>query len=414
MKRCIYITIGIILTLFLFGCKETTLLHPYGENDGIAPAPVTDIEVRNFAGGALLRYKLPKDLDLAYVRAFYKDTKGNDAAVTASAYVDSMRIEGFGDTNEYRVEIRAFDKFQNASEPVFVDIKPETPPVQKVFESLTYTVDFGGFVVDFVNEDKAKVGIYVTRKDTLSNTQEFYDVYFTEKASGSYSVRGLPDDENEFCLYVKDKWENMSEVKSFTATPMREDELDKAKFSEVNGTLVPGDVTKEQFYDGNSYLDHLWNGQAGNWDYCNTLLSLPFPHLFTIDLGVVAKISRMKIWQRDGSETRWKHAMWKEFSIYGCKELPDRNIAQFDPLAGWDLLGEFESIKPSGLPLGQENDEDIALIAEGEEFQMLRSAPPIRYFKIVVYSAHSPMQSSGMSEISIWGQVEDDDPDNLK
>lgn len=412
MKRFILLISAIVL---MSGCKETTLLHPYGKNDGVAPGPVSNVSVRNFSGGATLKYTLPSDLDLAYVKAKYTDSHGISREILASAYVDSLVIKGLGEARDYDVELLSCDKFENASAPVPVVISPTTPPIQLVFESLEYTLDFGGFRIDFENTETADVGIYITQKNTKTNEQEYYDSYFTSKSQGTYSVRGLPSVENEFGIYVQDKWDNKTEMLVFSGKPLYEEELDKKKFSTVDWRLVPGDITDKDIYNGDSYVHKLWDGVISYLNYFNTVLDIPFPHRFTVDLGQAAKLSRLKIWQRDHKDVVWKHAMWKRFRVYGCTELPAWQTQPEDnPMNGWQLLGEFESVKPSGSPLGVETDEDLQLVKDGEEFVFDISNPSVRYIRFEILQAHSNIRSSGMSEIGLWGQVETEEENNDK
>ena len=407
----------IALCIFLLsGCKETTLLRPYGENDGVAPGAVTNVSVRNFSGGATLIYDLPSDIDLSYVKAVYRNSRDEVCEAMASAYLDSLVLQGFGEEREYEVRLCCYDRFQNASDPVYVTINPTTPPVQLVRKSLTWATDFGGFLIEFENTEKADIGIYIVQKNTATGEMEYYDSYFTEKAEGSYTVRGLPDEENDFGIYIQDKWNNKSDTLLFTTTPYYEEELDKDLWQRVQPEYVPGDITNDELYDpGNSQIEKLWDGEINTWNYFNTLLDLEFPHRFTIDLGVDVLLSRIRIWQRDGSDVAWKHAMWKKFNIWGCSELPDQAGQADNPMQGWTLLGEFESVKPSGSPLGVETDEDMQLIRDGEEFSFNPSNPKIRYIRFEILQAHSSMRSSGMSEISLWGQLdagEDAENDN--
>ncbi|MGN1233674.1 MAG: DUF5000 domain-containing lipoprotein [Candidatus Cryptobacteroides sp.] len=399
MKHNITI-ISILAVALLSGCSEVDLLHPYGTDDGKAPAPVTEVTVTNKPGAAVIRYKLPSDMDLSYVKAEFIGTDGSKREARASSYVDSLLIEGFGDTRDYAVELRAYDKFENASSPVKVTVTPLTPPVQSVFESLEWAVDFGGFMVSFENATKANIGIYVTRRDTLSGEMEYYDVYYTEKSEGVYAVRGLPDDENDFGLYVQDHWGNKSEVLEFTTTPWREDLLNKKLFTPVNPGLVNGDLRSDQY---DSQMSNVWDGVIGNWNYIHTRWPIEFPHRFTFDLGVEAKMSRLKTWQRPADDVRWQHGAWRIFKVYGCTELP---AITANPLDGWKLIGTFTSVKPSGLPQGQVSDEDIQLLNEGEEFLFDRNAEPIRYIRFEILGVHSEMKLSCMSELTLWGQVE--------
>ena len=392
--------ISILAAAVLSGCSEVDLLHPYGTDDGKAPSPVSEVTVTNKPGAAVIRYKLPADMDLSYVKAEFMGTDGSKREARASSYVDSLLIEGFGDTKDYPVEIRAYDKFENASSPVTVTVTPLTPPIQSVFESLEWSVDFGGFMVSFENATKANIGIYVTRRDTLSGEMEYYDVYYTEKAGGVYAVRGLPDDENDFGLYVQDHWGNRSQVLEFTTTPWREDLLDKKLFTAVNPGMVNGDLALNQYH---TQMSNAWDGVIDNWNYFHTKWPLELPHRFTFDLGVVAKMSRLKTWQRSGEDVRWQHGAWRIFNVYGCTELP---AITSDPLDGWKLIGSFTSVKPSGLPQGQVSDEDIQLLTEGEEFIFDRNAEPIRYIRFEILGVHSEMKLSCMSELTLWGQIE--------
>lgn len=403
MKYTRIIALVLPFAMALAGCSDVDLLHPYGSDDGKAPAPVSDVRVVSKPGAVVLKYALPADADLSYVKAEYIGTDGTAKSAKASAYVDSLLIEGFGDTREYNIEVRAYDKFENASSPVKVAATPLTPPIVSVFESLQWNVDFGGFEISFENATKSNVGIYVTRRDPESGEMEYYDVYYTEKPNGTYAVRGLPDTENDFGLYVQDHWGNKSEVLSFTTTPWPEEMLDKTGFSWVNPGLVDGDLPQNQFHRAPD--NGFWDGTIAAFNYVHTIWPLDFPHRFTVDLGAVAKLSRIKTWQRPAEDTRWKHGAWRIFNVYGCTELPSDYTE--GPLSGWKLIGSFVSVKPSGLPEGQENDEDLQLLADGEEFKFDRDAEAVRYIRFEVLAVHSGMKLSCMSEMTLWGDVQE-------
>lgn len=388
----LYICIVSAATL-LTGCKEDDNLKPYGDNDGAAPAAVSNIRVRNYPGGAVIRYDLPGDADLAYVKAEFFSTDQQKREVRASQYVDSLVVEGFGDTREYDILLYAYDHFENRSEGVSVKVQPLTPPVHTIFESLRYTVDFGGFLIEYENPTKSDIAIYVVQHDAASGDFDYYDAYYTRTASGTYPVRGLPDKENEFGIYVRDRYNNYSQTLYFTATPYREDVLDKKLFQLVK---YPGDTSWAE-YSGNPI--NMWDGQVNEHVYAHTGYPVDFPHCITIDLGVDVRLSRMHEWQR----SRWEHGSWKRFEVYGCAELPAPS--DDDLFAGWTLLGDFESIKPSGLPLYQNSDEDLERYAEGEDFAFMRDIPLVRYVRIAVTMSWSGMLCSTVSEISFWGDI---------
>lgn len=400
MKRMHRSALFLVAALLCAGCAEEDLLKPYGPDDGTAPAGVANPRVRNFPGGATIRYDLPDDADLAGVRALFTATDGRRREVRASQYVDSLVIEGFGDTRAYTVDLYTVDRFENRSEAVPVEVQPLTPPVFTIFESLRYTVDFGGFLVEYENPTRSDIAIYVVQRDSVTGGFEYYDAYYTRTASGTYAVRGLPDIENEFGVYVRDRWNNYSETRYFTAKPYREQMLDKTLFQLVK---YPGDTSWAE-YNGNPV--NMWDGEVNEHVYAHTGYPVDFPHCITIDLGVDARLSRMHEWQR----SRWEHGSWRDFKVYGCAELPE--ASDDDLFAGWTLLGDFRSVKPSGLPLYELSDEDLERYAEGEDFAFDRDIPVVRYLRIAVSMSWSGMLCSTVSEISLYGDIQGEETEN--
>lgn len=127
-----------------------------------------------------------------------------------------------------------------------------------------------------------------------------------------------------------------------------------------------------------------------------------FPKWFSFDLGAIHKLDRFRIWGvHDGRE--FDAGNVREFELWGSNE-PAAD-GSFD---GWTRLGEFEVVKPSGLPDGQLADEDRQAAAEGVEFQLATGTSPARYLRFVVVStfdtpAGSPSGASWLLEMSFWG-----------
>lgn len=401
MRKIIFISA--ILMFLLAGCKEENLLKPYGPLDNTPPKEVSNIEVKNLPGGAVLRYDLPDDADLFYVKGIYQNSKGQQMEARSAAYTDSIRINGFGDTNEYTVKLYAVDHSENASSGVSATINPLTPSITSVFESIKHTIDFGGFYVDFENKNKENIAIYAMARDEATQEFAYFDSYYTSLESGRYAVRGLPPEENDFAVYVRDRYDNNSDTLYFTGSPYKEDELNKKIWRNYPLT---GDVSFN-YYSG--LLENAWDGKVNEWLYAHTNFPVEFPHRFTVDLGVSTKLSRMHMWQR----SRWEHGSWKFFKVYGMLDKPKNPSAQ-NPMEEWILLGEFESIKPSGLPMGQNSAEDLEKYALGEEFPFERTIPIVRYIRVEILDSWSGMLCSTMSEISFWGEVQEetDNEDN--
>lgn len=399
MKKSIIYQCLFLFCLFV-GCKEENPLIPYGDNDGVAPTDVSNIQVRNISGGAVIKYDMPKEADLSYVKAVYKNSQGKEGEVRVSKYTDSLKIVGLGTTDEYKVKLYAVDVFENSSSGVEAIIQPLTPPVKLIKESLKPVIDFGGFVMDFENVGGDEVAIYTLVKDSIGE-YEVYDAFYTQLKNGNYAVRGLPNKETEFALYVRDKYENKSDTLYFSGTPWREDYLDKKLFKSLP---VAGDVSWDN-YSGHPYS--AWDDIVHPDTYfAHTAYPEPFPHRLTMDLGINVKLSRFRIWQRPGASVLYQHGSPKHFKVYARKDRPMFGDPE-DPLAGWMLVMDCHSYKPSGLPWGQYSPEDEEYAARGEEFMFDRDLDAVRYLRFELLESWSGMECSVIAELAFWGQIEE-------
>ena len=103
MKRSLYIALASLLFMGV-SCKEEGRLDHI---DMSAPAPeqVYDVTVKPTPGGAILKYKMPKDENLLYVKAVYQIETGAVHTANASCYEDSLVLEGFGEGKSCPVKI---------------------------------------------------------------------------------------------------------------------------------------------------------------------------------------------------------------------------------------------------------------------------------------------------------------------
>jgi hypothetical protein len=388
--------IGFVLVFA--ACSEDGIHKPLGGGNSSAPGKVKNVQVHNISGGAIITYELPGDVDLQYVKAVYESaTERREAKV--STYVNTLTIEGFGNTEARKVQIYAVNKMEKMSEPEEVTVNPLAPPVLLVKESLTTELVTGGFAVSYENVNKVEVGIVILARDSATTEFVEYDALYTSLAKGRFAVRGLPAKENDFEIYVVDKWGNISETINLTLTPWREDYLDKKLFR-----------PKEQYGDAD------WNQQAGSlvqawddiieeWHYAHTAEGVAFPHYMTIDLGVDVQLSRFKIWQRPAAVIYWKHGSPKRYNIYGRADDPGTGNPT-DILAGWTLLRECLSVKPSGSPLGTDTDDDVYVAAvAGEEFEFTIDIPTVRYVRFEFLESWTAMKATTFAELAFWGTI---------
>lgn len=156
-----------VLAVFVSSCEDTNLLRPFGPDDTTPPSVVTDVVYQAIPGGAIFKYTLPKDQDLAYVQAVYS-VNGVKKDMLASQYMSELKIEGLPEKKEYQVELYTIDKAGNKSAGVPVTIIPEESPVKVTRESLKVTPDFGGFKIDYKNPSQSELSLSMSIRKTLS------------------------------------------------------------------------------------------------------------------------------------------------------------------------------------------------------------------------------------------------------
>jgi hypothetical protein len=394
--------IGNCLTLALFfltsiACTGDFEHSPIGQGNTSAPDIVKNIRVENIPGGAILTYELPDNVDLLYVKAVYIQN-GIQRETRASAYVNSLKIEGFGDTNERVVELYSVNRMGKESAAVKEIIQPLTPSIFFVEQSLQATVDFGGFIISFENFNKEDVAIYVLKRDTIDGKFIEHDALYTSLEQGTFPVRNLPNIANDFGMYVVDRWNNFSDTIFFTLTPWKEDYLDKKLFGVKT---VWGDVGWN-FHSGTP--ERAFDDNVGNGNYAHTDYPAEFPHRYTLDLGVSVKLSRFMLWQRPGDDVLYQHGAPKVYNVYGRADDPGSGSS--DVMEGWTLLMTCNSFKPSGLPLGQNSSEDVEFATKGEEFSFPRNIGVVRYVRFEMLESWSGMKCSVISELSFWGDIQ--------
>lgn len=384
MKKIIF---SVLFSIFLFSCDQ----EPIGQQpkDNTPPSAVKNLQAESIAGGAIITYDLPDDEDLLYVKAVYSLKKGVISEAKASLYKSTLKIEGFGDTEEREIKVIAVDRSQNESDPISIKITPLEPVVNTVNNSIDLSEDFGGVLATWENPDRAEISIVLLVED---ENEEYVPIetFYSSLKKGSVSSRGMDTIPTNFGVFVQDRWENKSEIKYFTLTPMYETKFDRVKFKAIN---LPGDQTNV----GGWEKDRMWNGVKGNEGYSSPGGTGIWPHSVTIDLGVVGKISRLTLFQR-GAPYVFAEGNPRKLKIYGSEELDPSGDWQ-----NWTLLIDGTSVKPSGLPLGQNSNEDIHVAENGEDFINSPLNPKVRYIRILVTQTWSGGDNFQISEIEFYG-----------
>lgn len=395
----------VLICVLALSCKEE-LPGPL-TNDSAAPPPVSNAQVENLPGAALISYSLPADPNLLYVKGEY-EIGGEKKEARASYFKNSIKVEGFGDTDEHQVVLYAVSRSEKASTPITVTIHPLAPSIIGVLNSLNVVEAFGGIHVQFQNPDEGNIVIAILLRDSAGNWQNI-DNYYTSQDSGEFSTRGLQPVPQTFGIFVRDRWNNHTDTVVKVLTPIYEEELDKSNFADIRSKFpVPqmpplpasGQPMQEAVDYSSKYPEkNLWDNNTGKMFH--TKQNYDQPIWVPIDLGVKAKLSRFKIWQRPQGYS-FNHGNPHKWEIWGTNDPTDPN--------SWVLLGKYTMIKPSGLPVGINTNEDLEAATDGQDYDFPIGIPAVRYLgwkNIDCWSAIGGQTGfMHLEELTLWGQIQ--------
>jgi hypothetical protein len=399
MKKIIILTILIALSAFQ-ACKE----DPIGQTpvDNTAPGKIINPQAQPIPGGARISYELPGDDDLLYVKAVYH-LHGEEKNTAVSIYTGALEVTGFGDTGKQTVQLYCVDRSGNHSQPENVEFYPETPPVVLIRQTLTIEEAFGGICLRWKNEYRSNIEIHISASDSLGKMEEI-DVAYSAMTDGVYTVRGMDPVKRKFEAFVRDRFQNASEHLAAELTPWYEEKLDKKRWERK--ILIGDNETSSGFggwYHINNDIyetDDIWETETGK-----------SPILFTIDLGISAKLSRYSLWHRGNNEWEYRHHNPKRWKMYGTNAIAPTTDPNYWTATengwknDWILLADSYSFKPSGENMTI-TPEDRNYAHEGFQFDMPLDAPPVRYIRFHVTETWDNGNMLHISELTFWGKPE--------
>lgn len=367
------------------------------EHNSTPPAEVTNVTIQNLPGKAKLTYTLPSDEDLLYVVARYKLENGTAMEVKASYYSNSMLLEGFAGQSTSEVKIYAVNKSETESKPVTVTVAPTKAPIYDIYNSLIAQPDFGGIRITADNPTKEEIGILVMQKNIQGDWVPLRTSIYTSVDQIKQSLRGFQSVDQEFAIVVRDHWLNYTDTLVTTIKPLFEQLMPKSAYVGVhlaNDTKVIGTYPVSNLFDG-QFLEY-WGSyftdrtvDVGN-------------HLVTWDIGAKTKLSRLRIWNFSepigGQRMYYYLGAMKKFRIWGSNTLNDGTLN-----SNWTLLGEYEIKKPSGLPYGQENNDDLLAARDGADYDIALDKPAVRYLRIECLENWVGGKFMAVSEVHVYG-----------
>lgn len=400
MKQIIKSSIRILmlsLMVSFVSCAEDQGPQPL-ENNSNPPAEVTNVVVQNLPGKAKLTYTLPSDEDLLYVAARYTLENGTPMEVKASYYSNSMLLEGFAGQSTTEVKIYAVNKSETESKPISVTVAPLKAPIFDIYESLTAQPDFGGIRITADNPTKEEIGILVMQRNIQGDWVPLRTSIYTSVDEIRQSLRGFEPVPQDFAIVVRDRWLNYTDTLEINIEPLFEQLMPKSAFAAVH---LPNDAKTIN----NAYpVSNLWDGQfLEYWGSYFTDRTIDVGnHLVTFDIGAKTKLSRLRLWQFSepigGKRLYYYLGAMRKFRIWGSNTLNDGTLD-----SNWTLMGEYEIKKPSGLPYGQEDNDDLIAAKDGADYEIALDKPAVRYLRIECLDNWIGGKFMAVSEVHVYG-----------
>ncbi len=385
----------IIVTLFS-ACKEDDGNVPLENNAG-KPGIVTNIAVENLPGKAKISYTLPADQDLLYVEAVYTlPGSGEEKVVKSSYYNNNLTVEGFSTTDEQEIALYAVNRSEVKSDPVTVTVTPKESFIWEVYRSIGISSDFGGFDITARNATESDVAIMLMTKNEDGEWEVDGDKsVYTSAADISSKIRGLDTVQYNYAVTVRDRWLNYTDTMYASVTPLYETLIPKSGYA---GLHLPGDAEP----DYSTTLSSLWDGDIINWPHVYlTKATDTNPQVITFDIGILSKVSRVKIWDYPeyyNGRTYFYLECMKNFEIWGTD-----NPSADGSFTNWHLLGTYTETKPSGLPYGEQNDEDYNTAYAGFDWSADIDVPKVRYLRIRCLKNWVGSTYVGIAEVQVYG-----------
>jgi hypothetical protein len=392
MKKCTLIITTFLVFAGMGSCKKEDA-NGLTENNSTPPGLVTNVQVKNLNGSAVITYTPPSDKDLLYIKAVYELANGTKKEIKASYYTNNLTVDGFADTLKHTIQLIAVNKSEVASAPVEVQVTPLVSPIQLVYRNLMVTATAGGIRVKSLNQFKGNI-VIVPLIDSLNNGEwASLDNIYTSDSIIASSIRGLAPVEKKFAFFVRDRWLNQTDTLFLKLTPSKEVLLDKSNFF----VYQADNDTKMSF---GTTVDLMWKGLFNNeWPCTYTDESSGVPTTITWGVGPVpVKLTRFNLLTRREGSLYYSKGSPRRFEVYGSNE-PTHD----GDWSKWTKILTCEVMKPSGLPLGQENNADAAAGGAGFTFDFGEDTPPYRYLRIKCLQNWIGSYFIEIQNMSIWG-----------
>lgn len=189
-------------------------------------------------------------------------------------------------------------------------------------------------------------------------------------------------------------------VKKEIAVTVRKEGEDAVQFDPglFRRAILPNDnyMDRSEWW----YIEGIWNGRDGGAG--GSSCELPGPQSFTFDMGVAGYLAYFHLFTWESIAEGFPpffEANLKKFEVWGSENLD--TSGSWD---SWTKLMDCEVIKPSGLPYGEYNNDDIAAYNEGQKFYNIEKYDvTVRYIRVKVLETWGGDPCWRINEIELYG-----------
>lgn len=423
MKYIIHITIIFVFAMLalLGSCEDEA-----SSGDTNAPAQITNVKFTPTNGGGYFTYTIPNDEDFLYVRGEYTIDNGEVISKTSSVYADTLFIEGLGTVKEYEVKLFSVDRENNHSQPVITKITPLLPTTAAILQTVQVQPGFSSIVVDWENEQRLTVQIFVT---VTVDDRTVNQIYSSNLPKDRFIIPNLSGVSHQVKVHIRDTYDNETEDVDFgQITPLIDAPISKSTWGFLRDQLLfgnkwdydsdPNPFEQEPFeeysrlHEPDSFknapmsfvegrIEKFWDNEydyepVQNLNYFNTG-QVGYPFSYYIDMGREIVASRFKIWQRNAWGMLYTGENVEIFEIWVSND----QTPQDGILEEWELVGRYRIVQPSSVI------EANNVARAGHEFMFYPESPrftkPFRYLRFKGIKQFGNGNSGCLSEITLYG-----------
>lgn len=284
--------------------------------------------------------------------------------------VQTLDVRVYGDVYRSTLRARSVDKAEQDDENVVVSL---TGVLQDSYKSVIVYRDKAGVEQ---RRDIAVTDMSVTLEDWESEGAYVIEPYYrpNETAVDLFMVKSE--------IFYFPKYERIAMVPKEGFVPV----------------VLDNDLALTA-WGGN--LAHAFNGVINDNDFAHSWGGWENgPAWFTFDMGKSAVLQAFRLNGNTADSRAFSNGYMKQWEVWGRNDAP----SQDGSWEGWTKLMDCQSVKPSGLPVGQLSEEDRTRVAEGETFLFPKGVPEVRYIRFKVNDVWNTAEGRFLTftELTFW------------